>query len=117
MMRRPLVIAIIAFLAALALRVANAPMAFAGGAPQISPVDELYHWKRISYSALHFPRVLEFDPDRGDGGAFCPWPPLYDLAAGGAARGAWAGGCGAGGAALRCAVGVWDGAARRPSGP
>jgi hypothetical protein len=23
------------------------------------------------------------DPDRGDRGAFCPWPPLYDLALGG----------------------------------
>ena len=83
MMRRPLVIAIIAFLAALALRVANAPMAFAGGAPQISPVDELYHWKRMAFSASHVPQVLEFDPDRA---AFCPWPPLYDLTSGTAAR-------------------------------
>src|SRR5438552_3804517 len=83
MMSRPLVIAIIAFLAALALRVANAPMAFAGGAPQISPVDELYHWKRMAFSASHVPQVLEFDPDRA---AFCPWPPLYDLTAGAAAR-------------------------------
>src|SRR6266851_8085717 len=71
MMRRPLLIAIIAFLAALALRVANAPMAFAGGAPQISPIDELYHWKRMAFSAAHVPQVLEFDPDRA---AFCPWP-------------------------------------------
>jgi asparagine N-glycosylation enzyme membrane subunit Stt3 len=83
MMRRPLLIAIIAFLAALALRVANAPMAFAGGAPQISPIDELYHWKRMAFSAAHVPQVLEFDPDRA---AFCPWPPLYDLTAGAAAR-------------------------------
>src|SRR5216117_3678007 len=36
MMRRPLLVAIIAFLAALALRVANAPMAFAGGAPDLA---------------------------------------------------------------------------------
>ncbi|MEK6376162.1 MAG: STT3 domain-containing protein [Acidobacteriota bacterium] len=75
-----------AFLIALALRLLNAPYAFESGKPVISPVDELYHWKRISFSAKHFPQVLEFDRDRGDGGAFCPWPPLYDLAAGGAAR-------------------------------
>jgi asparagine N-glycosylation enzyme membrane subunit Stt3 len=83
MMRRPLIIAIIAFLAALASRVANAPIAFAGGAPQISPIDELYHWKRMAFSAAHVPQVLEFDPDRA---AFCPWPPLYDLTSGAAAR-------------------------------
>ena len=44
------------------------------------PYDDLYHAKRIAYSASHFPHVLAFDPDRGIGGAFCPWPPLYDLA-------------------------------------
>jgi asparagine N-glycosylation enzyme membrane subunit Stt3 len=49
-------------------------------------VDELYHWKRMSYSAAHFPHVLEFDRDRGVNGAFCPWPPLYDVTAGGAAQ-------------------------------
>jgi asparagine N-glycosylation enzyme membrane subunit Stt3 len=49
-------------------------------------VDELYHWKRMAYSATHFPHVLDFDVDRGVTGAFCPWPPLYDVAGGGAAR-------------------------------
>jgi asparagine N-glycosylation enzyme membrane subunit Stt3 len=49
-------------------------------------VDELYHWKRMTYSAAHFPHVLELDRDRGVSGAFCPWPPLYDMTAGGAAR-------------------------------
>ena len=44
------------------------------------PYDDLYHAKRIAWSAAHFPHVLSFDPDRGLGGAFCPWPPLYDLA-------------------------------------
>ena len=43
---------------------------------QIGPYDDAYHWKRIAYSAAHFPRVLDFDPDRD---AWCPWPPLYDL--------------------------------------
>jgi asparagine N-glycosylation enzyme membrane subunit Stt3 len=72
----------VAFFAALALRLLN----FSPGPPVLTPLDELYQWKRMSFSALHFPHVLEFDPDRGDGGAFCPWPPLYDLTAGGAAR-------------------------------
>ena len=49
----------------------------------IPPFDDLYHLKRITFSAEHFPHVLDFDPDRGDHGAFCPWPPLYDFALGG----------------------------------
>jgi asparagine N-glycosylation enzyme membrane subunit Stt3 len=52
----------------------------------ITPLDELYHLKRIEYTAAHFPRVLDLDPDRGVHGAFCPWPPLYDLILGGIAR-------------------------------
>jgi len=74
------------FVLALACRFLNAPYAFEGGKPRIAPVDELYHWKRMAYSAAHFPHVLEFDRDRGVSGAFCPWPPLYDVAGGGAAR-------------------------------
>jgi asparagine N-glycosylation enzyme membrane subunit Stt3 len=74
------------FVVALACRFLNAPYAFEGGKPRIVPVDELYHWKRMSYSAAHFPHVLELDRDRGVSGEFCPWPPLYDVAAGGAAR-------------------------------
>src|SRR3954469_5364358 len=74
------------FALALVCRFLNAPYVFEGGKPRIAPVDELYHWKRMSYSAAHFPHVLEFDRDRGVDGAFCPWPPLYDVAGGGAAR-------------------------------
>ncbi|MEA2328862.1 MAG: dolichyl-diphosphooligosaccharide---protein glycosyltransferase, partial [Thermoanaerobaculia bacterium] len=74
------------FVLALACRLLNAPYAFEGGKPRIAPVDELYHWKRMAYSAAHFPRVMELDRDRGVGGAFCPWPPLYDVVGGGAAR-------------------------------
>src|SRR3954453_23067692 len=74
------------FVIALACRLLNAPYAFEGGKPRIAPVDELYHWKRMAYSAAHFPRVLELDRDRGVSGAFCPWPPLYDALGGGAAR-------------------------------
>src|SRR4051812_46243402 len=74
------------FVLALACRLLNAPYAFDGGKPRIAPVDELYHSKRMAYSAAHFPRVLEFDVDRGIRGAFCPWPPLYDVVGGGAAR-------------------------------
>lgn len=57
-----------------------------GGVPQLSPFDEMYHAKRIVYSAAHPMRVLAFDPNRGVAGAYCPWPPLYDLTAGAAAR-------------------------------
>ena len=75
------------FAVALGVRLLNAPYIFEGsGKPHITPVDELYHWKRIAYSAAHFPHVLEFDRDRGVGGAFCPWPPLYDVVSGGVAR-------------------------------
>jgi asparagine N-glycosylation enzyme membrane subunit Stt3 len=74
------------FVLALACRFLNAPYAFEGGKPRIAPVDELYHWKRMAYSAPHFPHALEFDRDRGVSGAFCPWPPLYDVTGGGAAR-------------------------------
>ena len=75
------------FALALGVRLLNAPYVFDNaGKPRIAPVDELYHWKRITYSAIHFPHVLEFDRDRGVGGAFCPWPPLYDVASGGFAR-------------------------------
>ncbi len=79
-------LALLAFAIALAVRLLNAPYIFESDSPRIAPVDEDYHWKRITFSAAHFPHVLEFDRDRGIGGAFCPWPPLYDVAAGGAAR-------------------------------
>src|SRR5437899_6853540 len=67
------------FAVAMVMRLTNAPLVFAGGVPRLSPLDELYHWKRITFSASHFPAVREFDPDRGEGGAYCPSPPLYDL--------------------------------------
>lgn len=82
----PRLLAIAYFALALGVRLLNAPYIFEGGKPHITPVDELYHWKRIAYSAAHFPHALEFDRDRGVGGAFCPWPPLYDVASGGVAR-------------------------------
>lgn len=85
-MRRPPTLALLAFVLALALRLLNAGTAFVSGVPRFAPVDELYHAKRMAISAMHFPRVLEFDPDRGTHGAWCPWPPLYDLAAGGYAH-------------------------------
>jgi len=74
------------FVLALACRFLNTPYAFDGSKSRIAPVDELYHWKRMAYSAAHFPHVLELDRDRGVSGAFCPWPPLYDVVGGGAAR-------------------------------
>src|SRR5258708_3768981 len=80
---RPSVLALTAFILALALRLLNAGSAFVSGQPRFSPLDELYHAKRRAFSAAQFPRVLELDPGRGTHGAWCPWPPLYDLAAGG----------------------------------
>ncbi|HJT16602.1 MAG TPA: hypothetical protein VJ853_04415 [Thermoanaerobaculia bacterium] len=79
-------IAAVIFLTAAAVRLLNAPMVVRSGMPNLTPLDDLYHWKRIAFSAAHFPAVLEFDADRGERGAFCPWPPLYDLACGALAR-------------------------------
>jgi hypothetical protein len=55
----------------------------------IGPFDTLYHAARILSSAANPGHVLGFDPNRGLRGAFCPWPPLYDLTAGAIAR--WSG--------------------------
>jgi len=41
---------------------------------EMPPFDDAYHLKRITNLA-----ILQFDPDRGEHGAFTPWPPLYDL--------------------------------------
>lgn len=79
-------IGIAAFLLAFGLRFLNLSLAFVHGVPQITPADELYHWKRMEFSSQHFPQVLELDRDRGENGAFCPWPPLYDLFGGAVAR-------------------------------
>ncbi len=92
------------FALALAVRV--------GGPATIGPYDDAYHLKRIAYVSghevsrlrghelgillslatsqprnlvTHGLRSLDFDADRGERGAFCPWPPLYDLAMGGVA--------------------------------
>ena len=40
------------------------------------PYDDLYHLKRIRA----FPPLIQLDRDRGENGAWCPWPPLYDSA-------------------------------------
>ncbi len=40
---------------------------------ELPPFDDAYHLKRIESGAR------AFDPDRGIRGAFCPWPPLYDI--------------------------------------
>ena len=79
-------IALVIFVTALAVRLLNTAAILGGPQPHLTPLDDLYHWKRITFSAAHFPAVLEFDPDRGERGAFCPWPPLYDLTCGAIAR-------------------------------
>src|ERR1044071_6158303 len=63
-------LAVAPFAPALSLRVSNAKFA------ELSPVDELYHLKRMT----HF---VDSDADRN---AFCPWPPLYDRLLGGIAH-------------------------------
>ena len=65
--KRPAVFSVIVITIALGLR-------WHAGA-SIPPFDDAYHLKRIES-----PRILEFDPDRGEHGAFTPWPPLYDEA-------------------------------------
>jgi len=84
--RTAYLIAAAAFLLALGLRLSNASVVFAGDVPRISVLDDLYHLKRMAFTAAHFPRLLDFDPDRGERGAFCPWPPLYDFTAAAIAR-------------------------------
>jgi asparagine N-glycosylation enzyme membrane subunit Stt3 len=81
-----LCIALATFLLAFLVRIANFPTAFVNGVPQFPPFDDLYHAKRIAYSATHPFRVLSFDPNRGTSGSFCAWPPLYDMLAGAASR-------------------------------
>lgn len=79
-------VAAIVFLSALVARIANLGSAFVGGVPQFEPFDDLYHAKRILYSARNLGRVSDLDDRRGPHGSFCPWPPLYDGVAGAAAR-------------------------------
>ena len=83
---RPLAVAAAIFAVAFFVRISNLQTAFHGGVPQLAPFDEMYHAKRIVYSATHLFRVLNYDPDRGPRGSFCPWPPLYDMFAGAASR-------------------------------
>jgi hypothetical protein len=81
-----LLVAFATFFGSFLIRIANFETAFVGGVPQLSPFDEMYHAKRIVYSNQHVFRVLNFDESRGARGSFCPWPPLYDMAAGAVTR-------------------------------
>jgi asparagine N-glycosylation enzyme membrane subunit Stt3 len=84
--RRAAGIAAAVLLAGFLARVANLGQALPAGAPRLGPFDELYHAFRMDEVAAGPGRVAAFDPGRGPRGAFCPWPPLYDSAAGSAAR-------------------------------
>ncbi|MGH9366487.1 MAG: STT3 domain-containing protein [Thermoanaerobaculia bacterium] len=84
--RKAAAVAAAVFLASLFARLANLGQALPGGMPRIAPFDELYHAFRMDESVARPGRVSGFDPGRGPRGAFCPWPPLYDTAAGSAAR-------------------------------
>ncbi|HEV7921483.1 MAG TPA: hypothetical protein VGR02_11915 [Thermoanaerobaculia bacterium] len=60
-----LAVAVLVFGASLVLRAQG----------DIPPFDDLYHLQRMQ-------SFVELDPDRGEHGAFVPWPPLYDLVGG-----------------------------------
>ncbi len=81
--------AVLIFLLSFLARSSAAPAGPRGQAAPIGPFDTLYHAARILWSAGNPGHVLGFDPNRGLRGAFCPWPPLYDLTAGALAR--WSG--------------------------
>ncbi len=55
---------------------------FRGGTPPHDPATAQPRNRATTHGLLS----LDFDSDRGEHGAFCPWPPLYDLAMGGIAR-------------------------------
>lgn len=52
----------------------------------LPPFDESYHALRIVRALDRPTGLVRPDPGRGSAGAFAPWPPLWDLAAAGAAR-------------------------------
>ncbi len=74
------------FLASFLARLANVAIALPGGVPRVAPFDDLYHAFRMNETLARPGWVSGFDPGRAPRGAFCPWPPLYDTAAGSAAR-------------------------------
>lgn len=79
-------LACVAFIVSAWLRTTNSASAFVDGHVQFRLYDDLYHAKRIFYTLGHFPSVLEFDVERGLGGAWVPWPPLWDWSAAAALR-------------------------------
>lgn len=80
----PFVLAL--FLLALAVRLLPVPAATAGGIRLLSP-DCYAHLRRAALTVRSFPHVPFSDPfvNHPDGGVFI-WPPLFDLAIGGASR-------------------------------
>ncbi len=75
-----------AFALALAVRLLPLPAAVDGGVRLLSP-DCYAHLRRSALAVRELPHVPLFDPflNHPDGGVFI-WPPLFDLAVGGAAR-------------------------------
>ena len=76
----------IVFAVALLCRLANLGEALTAEGVRLPPFDESYHALRILNAGTGFPLVGAFDPGRGESGAFCPWPPLWDAAAASGAR-------------------------------
>lgn len=92
----------VVFAVALLCRLANLGEVLTADGVRLPPFDESYHALRILRAAQGLPRLGAFDPDRGDAGAFCPWPPLWDVAAASGAR--LLGGATSGGLLLRAAL-------------
>lgn len=68
-------------LVALAARLMTVGDVFRDGGVHVPILDESYHARRI-VEAVRRPAFLsEPDPRRGVSGAFCPWPPGWDLSA------------------------------------
>ena len=64
---------------ALTLRLAGWPDVFEGGAVHPVGNDAYYHLRRIVYSLVHFPALLDFDPYINfPEGAKPIWTPVFD---------------------------------------
>lgn len=75
-----------AFVLALALRLHGVAEVLTPSGVRLPPFDESYHALRILRATDRPGELLRPDPGRGSGGAFAPWPPLWDLAAARAAQ-------------------------------
>ncbi len=79
--RAAALLAVAVAVAAAVARLTTVGEVFAGGAVRVPPLDDLYHARRILLAVESPAALSEPDPRRGVSGAFCPWPPGWDLSA------------------------------------